>query len=93
MATKPDAKKKTEEKHTHLKGKAKKHECQVAGCKSEYRAKGYCNRHYRMWRRGEFGDIRYMTCSKEACRKPTMREGLCEAHWTEKRKPATAVAA
>lgn len=92
MAHKPDAKK-TEEKHIHKKGAAAKHECQVAGCKAEYRSKGYCDRHYTMWRRGEFGDIRYSICSKEACKKPQAKEGMCEAHWAEKRKPATPAAA
>lgn len=82
MAHKPDAKK-TEEKHAHLKGAAKKRECQVKGCKNEYRAKGYCDRHYRLWKSGAFGDSRYRACSKENCNKPVSKAGLCETHWTE----------
>ena len=95
MAHKPDAKK-TEANHTHLKGKARAHACQVKGCKAEYRAKGYCNTHYTLWRKGEFGKTRYQICTKEACRKPTSKEGLCETHWAEKRgktAPVTAPAA
>lgn len=92
MAHKPDAKK-TEEKHVHQKGAAKKRVCQVKDCKAEYRAKGYCDRHYQMWRKGSFGDIRYQICSKEGCRKEMTKEGLCETHWAEKRKPAGAAAA
>ena len=92
MAHKPDAKK-TEEKHTHLKGQARKRACQVKGCKSEYRAKGYCDRHYRLWKKGDFGDMRYEECSKENCHKPMKQAGLCETHWTEKYKPAAAAPA
>ena len=86
MAHKADSKK-TETNHKHVKHSGKK-ECQVKGCKVAYRAKGYCATHYQMWRNGEFGKSRYESCAKEACNKPTSREGLCVAHWKEKRAKA-----
>ena len=54
--------------------------CRVEGCKRPYRAKGYCNVHYRKWRRGELAKPRYKICSAEDCRKPMVRWGLCQAH-------------
>jgi hypothetical protein len=45
------------------------------------RAKGYCRKHYIAWRRAEVGDHhRYKICSKEACRKPRTKGGLCDEH-------------
>ena len=55
--------------------------CRVEGCRRPYRAKGYCNVHYRKWRRGELGKARYKTCSAEDCLKKTYRWGLCEEHY------------
>ena len=57
--------------------------CQVASCKREYRAKGYCNAHYRKWRQGAFGLARYKTCGAMDCRKPMVmnRHGYCEDHY------------
>src|SRR4029077_657947 len=50
-------------------------------CKQPVRAKGYCRKHYIAWRRGETGDHhRYKVCSKEACRKPRTKGGLCDEH-------------
>jgi hypothetical protein len=55
--------------------------CRVEKCKQEVRAKGYCRKHYMAWRRGELGDHhRYKVCSKEACRKPRTKGGLCDEH-------------
>lgn len=87
--------KKAAPSHKHVRRAAKKKECQVKGCKTAYRAKGYCDEHYKLWREGSFGKSRYQICSKEACRKPTSKEGLCETHWAEKRgaKPAAAAEA
>ena len=94
MAHKPDAKK-TEANHKHVRHTARgqKRACQVKGCKNAYRAKGYCNSHYKIWRGGTFGKARYNICSKEACRKPQEQEGLCGTHWAEKRKPGEAAPA
>jgi hypothetical protein len=55
--------------------------CRVQGCKRPYRAKGYCNVHYRKWRRGELPKPRYKTCSAEDCLKPVVKWGLCQAHF------------
>lgn len=92
MAHKPDAKK-TEASHKHVKRTSRKRECQVKGCKNEYRAKGYCDEHYKMWRKGAFGDAYYNICSKEACRKPQFKGGLCETHFAESTGKAAAAAA
>jgi hypothetical protein len=55
--------------------------CRVEGCKQPVRAKGYCRKHYIGWRRGDLGDHhRYKICSKEACRKPRTKGGLCDEH-------------
>jgi hypothetical protein len=56
--------------------------CAVEACKRPYRAKGYCVTHYKKWRRGEIEGhrARYNTCSKEGCRKPSGRGGLCDEH-------------
>jgi hypothetical protein len=57
--------------------------CSVAGCKRPYRAKGYCNVHFRKWRRGELETKpRYRTCREENCHKPTHQKGLCEQHYS-----------
>ncbi len=68
--------------------------CQVPNCKRPYRAKGYCVTHYAKWRRGE-ADLkkqRYKVCSKEECRKPMFRWGLCEEHYNAAAKKGEAQA-
>jgi hypothetical protein len=65
--------------------------CKIKGCKRPYRAKGYCNVHYRKWRKGELERSRYQTCNfgvnklkrgeKKECLKPVFRAGLCEEHF------------
>ena len=54
--------------------------CQAESCKQPPRAKGYCNRHYKAWKRGEMPHGRYRTCNTEGCRKKWFAEGLCEEH-------------
>lgn len=55
--------------------------CKVEGCKQGIRAKGFCRKHFMAWRRGSVGDHhRYKVCSKEACRKPRVKGGLCAEH-------------
>ena len=55
--------------------------CRVEKCKQPVRAKGYCRKHFIAWRRGEAGDHhRYNVCSKEGCRKPRTKGGLCDEH-------------
>ncbi len=68
--------------------------CRKEGCKRPYRAKGYCNVHYRQWRQGELGKKqRYKICSKEGCRKPMVRWGLCQEHFEADKTGAAAPAA
>jgi hypothetical protein len=55
--------------------------CSVEGCKRPYRARQYCNVHYRLWRHGELPKGRYKICTKEGCRKPRAGQGsICEEH-------------
>ena len=55
--------------------------CRADKCKQAVRAKGYCRKHFMNWRRGSVGDHhRYKICSKEACRKPRTKGGLCDEH-------------
>jgi len=55
--------------------------CRAEKCKQPVRAKGYCRKHFIAWRRGEAGDHhRYKVCSKEGCRKPRTKGGLCDEH-------------
>jgi len=55
--------------------------CRAEKCKQAVRAKGYCRKHYMAWRRGDVGDHhRYKICSKEGCRKPRTKGGLCDEH-------------
>lgn len=57
--------------------------CSVKECKRPYRAKGYCNVHYKKWRRGELeAKPRYRLCREENCRKETFKGGLCEPHYS-----------
>lgn len=66
--------------------------CGVEGCKKEYRAKGYCDAHYKSWRRGELGHARYKTCEAPECKKKRAAQGaLCEEH--AKKAPAAEAAA
>lgn len=57
--------------------------CQFSSCKREYRAKGYCDVHYKQWKRGKFGLARYKTCGDFDCKKPMgiNRHGYCEDHF------------
>jgi hypothetical protein len=55
--------------------------CRADKCKQPIRAKGYCRKHFIAWRRAEVGNHhRYKICSKEACRKPRTKGGLCDEH-------------
>jgi hypothetical protein len=62
--------------------------CRIAKCKRPYRAKGYCNVHYREWRHGKHPKGRYKTCTKEGCRKPRAKGSLCEEHSRPAAEPA-----
>jgi hypothetical protein len=55
--------------------------CKIEGCKRPYRAKGYCNVHYKKWRQGEFGKTRYKQCKMEGCAKRRHQQAYCEEHF------------
>ena len=73
MATEQEAGVKTEPSREDKK-------CRQEGCKRPYRAKGYCNVHYKQWRHGKFAKTRYKICTKEGCRKPRAKGSLCAEH-------------
>src|SRR5262245_11693370 len=68
--------------------------CREEGCKHHYKAKGYCVKHYRLWRQHKLGKKqRYKICGKEGCRKPMVRWGLCEEHFKAAQAGGEAAAA
>ncbi len=48
---------------------ANKGTCKATDCNREVIAKGYCRKHYRLWKAGEMPKARYKTCTFEKCRK------------------------
>jgi hypothetical protein len=64
--------------------------CKAETCDKDVRAKGYCDRHYRQWRKGLLGKSRYNTCVAENCRKPRARRSLCAEHFAQKHAKAAA---
>lgn len=74
---------------------ANKGNCKATDCAREVIAKGYCRKHYRLWKLGEMPKARYKTCTFEACHKKRYGTGsLCEEHWkTGRRASAPAAAA
>ena len=76
----PEKTEKTEKATRSLPRKEAK--CSIEGCKRPYRAKKYCNVHYRLWRTGQLEGhhARYKTCNKEGCLKAVKAHGLCEEH-------------
>lgn len=65
--------------------------CKLDGCEQDVRGKGYCDRHYRAWRRGKLPKARYRSCNKDDCHKPVEQRGLCAEHFQAeyaKAKPA-----
>lgn len=65
-------------------------QCRMEGCKRPYRAKGYCNVHYKKWRHGDLPKGRYKICTKEGCRKPRAKGSLCAEHASGGEKAAAA---
>lgn len=59
--------------------------CKLEGCEKGAVGKGYCARHYRMWRQGALPKARYKICAHEGCRKPRQVRAKCEEH---ARRPA-----
>jgi hypothetical protein len=69
---------------------AKTGTCKANACGKPVRAKGYCDRHYRRWRKGKLGKPRYNVCTAEGCRKPRVRQSLCAEHFAKKDTQAAA---
>ncbi len=63
---------------------ATKGTCKADSCDKDVRAKGYCDRHYRMWRKGAMGKPRHTSCNENDCGKATHRRGLCEEHYLKR---------
>ncbi len=59
---------------------AKKGNCKADSCEKEVVGKGYCKRHYRLWKRGEMPKARYATCVSEGCHKRVLKSMRCEEH-------------
>jgi hypothetical protein len=55
--------------------------CKAEGCEKDVHGKGYCERHYRAWRRGKMGKARYTPCHTDGCTKPAVRRSLCPVHF------------
>ena len=55
--------------------------CKITGCEKDVRGRGYCERHYRAWRRGKLPKARYRSCNAEGCLKTVVRRGLCGEHF------------
>jgi hypothetical protein len=58
--------------------------CKAEGCEKEVRGKGYCDVHYRRWRKGLLGKPRHRACNEKGCGKPRSRQGLCAEHFEKK---------
>ena len=59
--------------------------CKAKDCAHEVIAKGYCRKHYRLWKAGEMPKARYKTCTFEKCRKHRhSTSSLCEEHYKAK---------
>jgi len=62
---------------------ANKGNCKADSCDKEVRAKGYCDRHYRKWRKGKMGKPRHRSCNEENCSKARSRRGYCTDHFAK----------
>ena len=62
---------------------ATKGTCKAASCEKDVRAKGYCDRHYRAWRKGSMGKPRHRSCNEKGCGKAPERRGLCLEHFNK----------
>lgn len=62
--------------------------CKADGCDKDVRAKGYCDPHYRKWRKGKMGKPRHTSCNEKDCGKARVRRGLCAEHFAKKHTKA-----
>jgi hypothetical protein len=67
--------------------------CKAESCDKPVQGKGYCERHYRKWRKGLLGKPRYRTCTEEGCRKRRVRRSLCAEHFAKKHTKTAAAKA
>jgi hypothetical protein len=76
---------------------ANKDTCKASDCNYEVVARGYCRKHFRLWKKGEMPKARYKICTAEKCHKPRFRGSLCEQHYAaslgKKKKEAAPAAA
>jgi hypothetical protein len=73
---------------------AKEGTCKANDCDRQVVGKGYCRKHYRLWKAGEMPKPRYKICTAEKCRKPRVHGSLCEEHFNAQRSaPAASGAA
>ena len=63
--------------------------CKHEACEGEVQRRGYCRRHFSMWKKGDLPKARYKSCNKDDCHKPMFLRGLCEEH--SKKAPAAGV--
>lgn len=66
--------------------------CKAESCEKEVAGKGYCQRHYRLWKRGKLPKARYKTCVHEGCRKRQVSGARCEEHRRDKPSAVQAAA-
>ena len=69
---------------------ANKGTCKTEGCAKEVVGKGYCVRHYKLWRQGDLPKARYKTCTTDGCRKKQTAAGHCDDHQKKKKVAAAA---
>jgi hypothetical protein len=67
--------------------------CKAESCEKDVRAKGYCDRHYRRWRKGKMGKARHRSCNEKGCGKAAVRRGLCVEHFAKQYSKAAAAEA
>ena len=67
---------------------ASKGTCKAEKCEKDVRAKGYCDRHYRKWRKGLLAKPRHRTCNEDGCSKPRVRQALCAEHFDKRHSKA-----
>jgi hypothetical protein len=69
---------------------AKEGTCKAESCDKPVVGKGYCKRHYKIWRGGGLPKARYKTCGAEACKKKQVAHGRCAEHQKNKPKASEA---
>ena len=62
---------------------ASKGTCKADSCEKDVRAKGYCDGHYRKWRKGLMGKPRHRNCNEKGCHKARERKGFCADHYSQ----------